>query len=511
MPLKKSYDELNETYGYIEGFVHNVRTRPDAVAVLIDETGEEITFAQLNERMEIYKAAFQEQGISKGDTVMLAMPGDPEFMAAFFGLTSIGAIPLFISDSFTPFEIGQRVEDARPSAVVGTPRTLKSFKSVLEEHGTIEKVMFTGPKSQNAPHISNAIHQWIVDCKDLRSPLVPPDGDTMVTFHHTYKGFGYPLGVLHSYTEYSLCTEGLARRCHLGAGDVFLTVLPLYPILGTTLLLMLPLAIGAKLVMATNMKLLMKKGIIDIFERHQVRFTCCVPIIVQRMLKEAKERRAGDVFKFDPQMFIVSGGEFLATDIIQEVYDVLGINILQGHGLTETTISLFQAMEKKEKVGSIGSAFSVDSIMEVRGPDGKSLPPGEIGELYAVGPTVCDGFYNKPLESEPFFKGGKTMATGDFAFADEDGYIYFVDRRLPITKISAQMVDLKEIDNVLKLHPDVIDSRTVSVGNDGENYMSSIVSVAVTSSVTPDELITYCMQYLSRFKIPKEVFIRKYR
>jgi crotonobetaine/carnitine-CoA ligase len=101
------------------------------------------------------------------------------------------------------------------------------------------------------------------------------------------------------------------------------------------------------------------------------------------------------------------------------------------------------------------------------------------------------------------------MYTGDMGFVDEDGLIYFVDRRLPVTKISAQMVDLKEIDNILRAHPRVIDAHTVNVGRDGENHTCSTVAVDGGGELTEVDLQDHCRSFLSGFKIPKTIIVRR--
>jgi long-chain acyl-CoA synthetase len=498
---------IKKAGGFIDRFLVHAAAQPDQVAILAEETGEATSYGELLGMIEQAKGAFEALGMGKGDVVALLLPGDKNFVSAFYALASIGATSLFVSLGNTEYEMAQRLTHAQPSLVVGCQSTLSAFRTGIEGTGSMARVLLLdSPGSEMSAPDSDWVR--MTTYSGHKSPLTPPRGNPLVTLHYTYKGLGYPLGVRHSYTDYAYCLEGFERRFPVAPGDSVLSVLPLYPILGAVLLMMFPFNCGARLVIADNMRRLMSNGAVGLFETYRIAFSCVVPIIVKRMLNEALATRADGPFHFHPELLLCSGGEFLDPDIAEQVRQVMGIRILNGYGLTETTISLATPKEFGTRMGTIGSSLVRDTRVTVVDEERRQLGAGEIGEIAVTGPTVCDGYLGSPRESALFFDG-RTMYTGDRGFIDEDGLLYYVDRKLPVTKISAQMVDLKEIDHILRSHPRVIDAHTVTVGRDGENYTCATVSAVGDDELTGTDLQDYCRSFLSGFKIPKTIIVRK--
>ena len=486
--------------GVIGQFQQQVQNNPELPAVTYEETGERVTYSELNSLMEQYKFAFLEKGITKEDKVGLLLQSNHKYIAAFYALASIGVLLIIISPSLTEYEINQMITDSNPDALVTSENLSVDYKNVIEENDAIES-LFLIEKSNEEQIDSKKEVIYLNDYEGKKSFLSDPPDDSVITCHYTYKGYGYSLGVLNNYYGYGVCVEGFKKMFPYKPGSTCLVALPLYPILGTVILMMFNLSSGGNLLIVSK---IMKKNIIKLFEDHHVRFTCLVPVIVKKMLEEAQGRDV-DSFNFHPEVGIACGGEYLDKKIISKTYEALGLKIQQGYGLTEGRISLLMEVDKFKK-GSLGSSFCRDTRIRILRADGTEAGIGETGELVISGPILGEGYLSKPVETAKYFRNGK-LFTRDLAYKDIDGSIFYVGRSAPITKIYAQMVDLTEIDRILESHPFVEKAKTINIGPDGENYISSTVMTLGQKEITVDELKDFLKGFLSRHKIPEKIII----
>jgi len=184
--------------------------------------------------------------------------------------------------------------------------------------------------------------------------------------------------------------------------------------------------------------------------------------------------------------------------------------IVEGYGLSEASpVTHCNPVFGRRKLGSIGLPFP---DMEARIVDietgEKEMPVGETGELVVKGPQVMKGYWNNPDETAHTLRGG-WLHTGDIAKMDEEGYFFIVDRIKDMIKTVGENVYPREIEEVLFTHPKVKDVVVVGLPEEfkGEKIKAYIVlKEGVTA--TKDEIIQYCREQLSKFKVPKEVEFR---
>jgi long-chain acyl-CoA synthetase len=164
----------------------------------------------------------------------------------------------------------------------------------------------------------------------------------------------------------------------------------------------------------------------------------------------------------------------------------------------------------KRKVGSIGLPWPDLEARIVDIKTGKqALPVGEAGELVVRGPQVMKGYWNKPEETADALRGG-WLHTGDIAKMDEEGYFYIVDRIKDMIKTVGENVYPREVEEVLYAHPKVKEAVVVGVPHEeflGEKIKAYVVLKA-GEKATAEELIKYCSEQLSKFKVPKEIEFR---
>ncbi|MFH2000100.1 MAG: class I adenylate-forming enzyme family protein [Planctomycetota bacterium] len=492
--------------GFIDRFLLSAKRYPENIAILIDETDEEITYAELKERMERFKGAFEALGVSRGERVALMLPTCIDFVACFYALASMEATALFLSPRHTAYELERILNDARPARCITCAEYAAADQETFRREGSVRSLLLTDKEKIETAHFGiESI--WLDDYQNEKSALTPPAADALVTCHYTYKGLGYPVGVLHQYQDYTYDLEGWERRYVLGPDASSLAAVPIYPILGTVLLVMSPLCQGSRAVFVGNIMHMFKTGVIHLFERRQIKCTTIIPTLVRKMLKEAIERGPDAEFDFHPQAGISCGGDYLDAETVRRVRDIMGIEIYQGYGATEALI-ISVIPDGVRKAGSIGTVFARGTRVYILDPDGDEVQPGRTGEIVVAGSIVAHSYLDKPDISQRFLKN-QVFPTGDLGYMDDDGHIFFTGRFLPFTKISAQMVDLLEINKVFDMHPAVEDTLSEVVGQDGSNHVSSLVTIHRDEETTREELRAHCSEFLSKFKVPAKIRILK--
>jgi long-chain acyl-CoA synthetase len=238
---------------------------------------------------------------------------------------------------------------------------------------------------------------------------------------------------------------------------------------------------------------------LDLISKTQARLVALIPPMLPLLLRQCEGK---PIPRLHPHLYLCSGGSKLSYSMSMRVERALGLKLCEGYGTTETLPIL---VNFEGRAGSIGRSIVGANKVTLLDAHGQELLPGEknIGEIAVLGPTVADGFMGDEQHGAHFFRNG-WFHTGDLAWRDADGYFYFVGRRISITKIAAQMVDLREVEQVLATHPAVTQARAIVRSDEGEceQLVASVMQQA-GQSLDQRALREHCRKYLSPHKIPK--------
>ena len=138
---------------------------------------------------------------------------------------------------------------------------------------------------------------------------------------------------------------------------------------------------------------------------------------------------------------------------------------------------------------------------------GNTLNPGEIGEIQVKGPQVMKGYYNRPDETEKTIVNG-WLCTGDIGLMQEDGYFKIVDRKKDMIIVSGFNVYPNEIEDVVVTHPKVLEAAVVGVPNEKSGEIVKLYIVKKEKSLTDVEIIAFCKEQLTGYKVPKIIEFR---
>jgi long-chain acyl-CoA synthetase len=204
----------------------------------------------------------------------------------------------------------------------------------------------------------------------------------------------------------------------------------------------------------------------------------------------------------------LQGGTALRRATAERWKEVTGMNVVEGYGLSETSAAItYNRWDGPNPVGSIGMALAEVEIT-LRDENGNIVPMGEPGELCARGPQMTTGYWQQTGESnDAFFEGG-WFRTGDIAKVDEQGYYFLLDRRKDMILVSGFNVFPNEIEDVVAMHPGVLEAAVVGMPDEKCGEAVRLVAVRKDPALTEDDLRSHCRKHLTGYKQPKVVEFR---
>jgi len=496
--------ETANRYGFSGRFLASTENKPKAGAIEISGTNLYFTYEDLLQVMEIWLGYLETLSVVSGEMVMILLEPGTEFMAGFYALVAKGAIALPMSYNLTPFEFKKIISDAQPVGIITSNWIYSKYQSII---GVQKHLRFVCIVDGLVSSEGNSQCPQVIAASSLpkiRRPIIEPSGNPVVTCHYTYKGLGYPLGVLHRYHDYTACLEAFEMSHPVEKEAVGLVSLPLYHIYGLFTLFIGPLSCGCKLVIVPS---IMEQNLIDLLESHKISFTFLAPAILPELIAEAKARiREGKKINLNPNFEVGTGGSFLNSNLAREVVETLGVEPYQGYGMTEALLVTSNFMKKK-KQGTLGTPIGNTIHVSVHDAFGRETAIGRAGEILIKSPSLSEGFLNRPLESKLFFQKGY-FHTGDLGFLDKQKFLHFVGHSQPIAKIDAHMVDLVEVKSVLASHPAVAETHTtVGRPDHGREYITASVVLKKKAAVEAGDIQRFCRKYLSAYKVPRKIRI----
>ena len=456
----------------------------------------------------------REMGVQKGDRVALAMRNMPEWPVVFFAAVSIGAILVPLNAWWTGGELEYGLRDSGAKILVVDGERFARLSKWLGNLPDLERTIVARGEGElpsdtlRLEDLIGAPNDWAA-LSDVPLPADPdlgPEDDA--TIFYTSGTTGNPKGALG--THRNLCTNILSggysgARSFLRRGEmppeptprVGLLVIPLFHVTACSASLMGAVAAG-------NTTVFMRKWdpveAMEIIQREKVNLTGGVPTIAWQLL-EHPDRHKYDLSSIEA---IAYGGAPSAPELVKRIYTEFGALPGNGWGMTETmaTVTSHSSEDYLNRPNSAGPAVPVADL-KIMDPEGeRELPVGEVGELWAKGPMIVKGYWNKPEATAECFRDG-WVRTGDLAKLDEEGFLYIVDRAKDMIIRGGENIYSSEVEDVLYAHPAVTDCALIGIPHKtlGEEP-AAVVHLAPGMEATEAELQAWVRERLAIFKTP---------
>jgi len=285
--------------------------------------------------------------------------------------------------------------------------------------------------------------------------------------------------------------------------EMVVTALPLYHIFALTANCFLFIKIGANNLLITNPRDIPK------FVAELGKYPFTVLTGVNTLFNALLNNPDFSALDFSRVKVTLGGGTAVQKGVAERWKKVTGKPLIEAYGLTETSpAATINPINIPEYNGSIGLPISSTEAV-IRNDSGADVPLGERGELCIRGPQVMKGYYKQPEETANVFMPDGFLRTGDIAVMDNKGYVRIVDRKKDMILVSGFNVYPNEVEDVLAMHPGVLEVAAIGVPDEKTGEAVKIFVVRKDPLLTPAQLIIHCREYLTAYKVPSQVEFRK--
>ena len=487
------------------------RAHGDRVFTILDD--DRVTYEANHRATAAFAHHLRSIGVERGDRVALAMRNLPEWPVVFFAVASIGAIVVPLNAWWTGAELEYGLADSGASVLVVDEERHARLAAHYPALPNVRHRIVTRAASlsgERTTRLEDAIgspSDWAA-LPDQPIPAAALAPDDPATIFYTSGTTGAPKGALgtHRNLMTNILSSGYAAaRAALRRGAAppepiprtALTVIPLFHVTACSSAMMGTIATGGTMVFMRRWDTVKA---MELIEREKVNVTGGVPTIAWQLL-EHPDRAHYDLSSLDS---IAYGGAPSAPELVRRIYTEFGALPSNGWGMTETmaTVTNNVAEDYLNRPSSAGAAVAAADLKIVADDGVTEQPSGEVGELWARGPMIVAGYWNKPEATAATFVDG-WVRTGDLATVDDEGFCTIVDRAKDIVIRGGENIYSIEVENVLYAHPAVTDCALIGIPHRtlGEEP-AAVVHLAPGEHATEADLQAWVRERLAGFKVP---------
>ena len=471
---------------------HHASRTPDKRLTLFGD--EAVAYGEMAMRAAALAGGLQGRGVAAGDVVGLLSYNCTEFLETIFAANYLGAIAMPINWRLAAPEVRYILEHSEARALVCDEALVDLANDATTGlEGSLVRASISAPAPTG----------W-TSLAELRTashlPHAPCTGDDVHRLMYTSGTTGRPKGVM--ITHANLAWKNLAHIVEFGitSADLGLACGPMYHVGALDLTITTLIAAGATTIIHRTFE---ARDVVDEIERSRVTTVWLAPAMVNAImaLPDIDQRDLSSV------RLVIGGGEKMPIPLIERLQRTFpSAWFADAYGLTETVSgdTFLDQASTVTKLGSVGRPCLYLEL-DIRDPQGASLPAGERGEVVLRGPKVFKGYWRDPDATAAAFEGG-WFHTGDIGVRDDDGYLYIVDRLKDLILSGGENIAGSEVERVLYEHDAVLE--VAVVGRRDERWGEvpvAFVALRPNVTATADELVDHCRGQLARFKVPKDV------
>lgn len=493
--------------------------------------GSSISFAELDRQSAQFAGFFQNQlGLKKGDRIAIMMPNLLQYPVVLFAAIRAGLCVANVNPLYTPRELKYQLQDCGAKAIV----VLDNFAHVLEKviaDTPIESVILTKvgdmlkfpvsvianivtryvkkmvpafslPKV-HVHHFKNILGNSAFPTSFKRPSIASSD---LVFLQYTGGTTGVSKGAMISHAN--ICAN-ISQACawfmpsiDINVRQIVITPLPLYHMFALMANCLVFTTLGGENILITNPRDI--PGLIKELKKWPFTVLTGVNTLFNALLHQEDFRQ----LDFSHLQFALGGGMACQRVVAERWKQVTGKVLMEAYGLTEASPGLtMNPFDQQEFTGFVGLPLP-NTVVEIRDDDGKAVPPNTPGEIYAKGPQIMQGYWNKPEETQQTITADGWLRTGDIAIMDERGYVKLVDRKKDMIIVSGFNVYPNEVEDVIAAHPAILEAAVIGVPSEHSGEAVKVIAVLKDKNFTQEALIAYCRENLTAYKVPKVVEFR---
>jgi len=462
-------------------------------------------------------------GLPKGGRVAIMLPNLLQFPVCLLGALRAGCVVVNVNPLYTPRELAHQLADSGAEAVF----ILENMAHVLEQAigGTaVKHVVVTGvgdllgfPKRQLAHFVVRRVKK-LVPAYDLpgavsfdamlargaaaRFEPVPVAPDDLAFLQYTGGTTGVSKGAM--LTHRNLLANARQGRVWSdpfldpNVENILVTAIPLYHIFALGSAVSQIVRGGVNVLVSDPRN---TAAFVKVLAKHRFVSLPAVNTLFNSLVHHPDFPKVD----FSRLKFAIGGGAAVQRAVAERWQAITGVPLCEGYGLTECSPTVTcNPLHLKAYSGSIGLPMPSTDV-SIRDEDGREVAPGEAGELCVRGPQVMKGYWNRPEETARVMTPDGFLRTGDVAAMDAEGFIRIVDRKKDLILVSGFNVYPNEVEQVVALHPQVLEAAAVGVPDETTGEAVKLYVVKKDPALTAAALIAHCRKSLAGYKVPKRV------
>jgi long-chain acyl-CoA synthetase len=486
--------------------------------------GSSITFSELDELSRNFAAYLQQLNLDKGTRVAIMLPNIMQYPIVLFGILRAGYVVVNTNPLYTPDELIHQMNDSGAEVIIALANFAKTIEKSLNAIPKLKHVIIT-EIGDLFPTLKRIAINFIL--KHIKKMVPVYNIPHAVAFNYVLlEGKQAPLHHVElnhndiAFLQYTGGTTGVAKGAILTHGnmvsnvlqafawikpavtvghEIIVTAIPLYHVFSLTANCLTYLKIGAKNVLITNPRN------VDLFIKQikNIGFSTITGVntLFNSLLNHPKFKEVD----FSRLRVSLAGGMALQKSVALKWLEVTKAPVLEAYGLTETSpAAIMNPLNLTEYNGSVGLPLPSTDV-HILDDNEQEVPVGTSGEICIKGPQVTPGYWMRPDETALIFTKQGYLKTGDIGKMDEEGFIYIVDRKKDMLLVSGFNVYPNEVEQVIGMHPGVLEVGVIGIFDkeSGERVKACIVKR--DPDLTAEQVISYCREHLTAYKVPKVV------
>jgi long-chain acyl-CoA synthetase len=505
---------------------HSMTEYPDRPAYTC--MGTTLTYRDLDELSMRFARYLQNTlGLIKGERVAIMLPNILQYPIALCGIFRAGLVVVNVNPLYTPRELKHQLSDSGARGIVILDNFAHTLDEVIEDT-SIEHIVTTQigdllkfPKNILInfvlKYVKKAVPSYsLKGSVTLKKALRSGQGGELAEVELGYADIaflqytggttGVSKGAMLSHRN-MVFNVHQAQACEGGIWDgveriVAITALPLYHIFSLQSNCLSIMLKGGENVLITNPRDF--PGFVAELSRHKFAYFTGVNTLFNGLLNTP----GFTDLDFSSLRLCIGGGMAVQEAVARKWKEVTGCPIIQGYGLTETSpTAIVVPLQMEDFTGTIGLPVPSTDV-RICDDDGNDVPLGELGEICIRGPQVMEGYWQRPEETAKVMFSGGWFRTGDIARMDEGGFVYIEDRKKDMILVSGFNVYPNEIEGVIVGMNGVLEAAAIGVPDEKSGEIVKLYVVKSDENVTAEDILAYCRDNLTAYKVPKEVEFR---
>ncbi len=486
--------------------------------------GKTLTFGDIDTMSAQFGAYLHSRGLEPGDRIALMMPNMLQYPIALFGALRAGLVVVNTNPLYTPREMRHQFIDSGAKAIIIAENFAANLQQIIAETqiktvilSSVGEMLGVKGKLVNfvVRHIKKMVPKYhlpntvcfmdgLRQGKKFTIKPVQTGPDDVIILQYTGGTTGVSKGAM--LTNRNLVANMQQIRAWLmpvlPEGKVIaLCPLPLYHIFAFTVNCLAFMSVGGRNILIVNARDI--PALIKEWRKHRPNIFTGVNTLFNALLNHADFAS----LDFSDLKAAVGGGMAVQRAVAERWQQVTGVQLTEGYGLTEASPVLsVNPIDTSMRLGTIGMPVP-STELRIINSDGQAAKLRETGEIQAKGPQVMKGYWQRPEATDEVIKDG-WLSTGDIGFMHEDGFFQIVDRKKDMILVSGFNVYPNEVEDVIASNPKVLEVAAVGIPDEKSGEVVKVFVVKKDQSLSKEELIAFCREQMTGYKVPKFVEFR---